>query len=465
MDLKTLENQLDDFDINIRTKALQTLCTMVGQGKIKLPPQLNNTIAATVITANANTPTPNTQAIVNLHCHTFFSYNAYNYSPSHIAWLARKQAWAVAGIVDFDVLDGVEEFFKAGQMLGLRTCAGLETRVFVPQFKELEINSPGEPGIAYHMGVGFTGSLKDNSGREFLAKLRNNAQLRNRQLMERVNKYLDPVQLDYKNDVQKLTPSGNTTERHMCLAYARKAAELFPKNSKLMEFWAGKLNAQIELSDLPDRQRLLNMIRSKTMKKGGVGYVQPGESSFVTMHQANIFFRNSGAIPTLTWLNGSSTGEQKIDELLEMALSDGVEAINVIPDRNYSPGQRDGKLACLYEVILWAQKFNLPVIAGTEMNSPGQKLIDDFTTRELKPLLPIFLSSAYIVYGHTLMQYYGEMGYCSKWATQNFADRQSKNRFYLQIGSILNPTSQHLLNKIEYKNEPGQIIEYLSSNV
>ena len=57
---------------------------------------------------------PEPGADVNLHAHTFFSYNAYGYSPSKFAWLARKAGLAVAGIVDFDVLDGVDEFSMRG---------------------------------------------------------------------------------------------------------------------------------------------------------------------------------------------------------------------------------------------------------------------------------------------------------------------------------------------------------------
>ena len=36
--------------------------------------------------------------------------------------------------------------------------AGIETRVFLPEYAALEINSPGEPGVSYHMGIGFTAS-------------------------------------------------------------------------------------------------------------------------------------------------------------------------------------------------------------------------------------------------------------------------------------------------------------------
>ena len=51
------------------------------------------------------------------------------------------------GIVDFDVLDGVDEFLGACDAVGLRGSTGMETRVFVPEFADREINSPGEPGV------------------------------------------------------------------------------------------------------------------------------------------------------------------------------------------------------------------------------------------------------------------------------------------------------------------------------
>ena len=69
---------------------------------------------------------------VNVHSHTFFSYNAYGYSPTHFAVLARQHGLAVAGIVDFDVLDGLEEFWEAGRLCGLKRCVSMESRVFVP---------------------------------------------------------------------------------------------------------------------------------------------------------------------------------------------------------------------------------------------------------------------------------------------------------------------------------------------
>lgn len=197
-----LERQLDSFDSAERHRALATLWRQVGDGLMTLPE-------------------PGTG--VNLHAHTFFSYNAYGYSPSKYAWLARKAGLAVAGIVDFDVLDGLEEFLEAGRLLGLKTCVSLESRAFVPEFATRVINSPGEPGIAYHMGVGFTSAAPH----PFLAEMRAAAAQRTRDLLARVNRHMQPVELDYEKDVASITPQGNATERHLCEAFERQAARVF----------------------------------------------------------------------------------------------------------------------------------------------------------------------------------------------------------------------------------------------
>ncbi len=223
--IEELEQKLDSFGSEERKKALLALCEKVRSGEITLPE-------------------PGTD--VNLHCHTFFSYNTYGYSPSKFAWLARKRGLAFAGVVDFDVLDALEEFLEVAKMLGLKGCAGLESRVFVPEFSDRVINSPGEPGISYHMGVGFPTSRLQGKLQDFLINLRELAQQRNRDLMDRVNKHLAPVELDYERDVLVLTPSGNATERHICLAYARKARAIFDDDNALKQYWSEKLGVEAQ---------------------------------------------------------------------------------------------------------------------------------------------------------------------------------------------------------------------------
>jgi len=436
--IEELEQQLDSFDPAQRKSALLALLEKVKAGEIVFC---------------------ETGKFVNLHCHTFFSYNTYGYSPTKFAWLARKAGLAVVGTTDFDVLDALDEFREACRLLGIKGCSGLETRVYVPEFSSRVMNSPGEPGISYHMGVGFPSSKVPKSQEDFLHGLKETAQQRNRDLMRRVNRYLSPVELDYERDVLVLTPAGNATERHMCLAYARKAVDIFGESQKLIEFWAQKLGADPVRLGLPEGRDLLNTIRAKTMKRGGVGYVQPDKGSFPLMADTNRFILAAGGMPVHTWLDGSSDGEQAIEELLDVAMSTGAVALNVIPDRNYTPGSQDQKVKNLYNVIEVAKRRHLVVVEGTEMNSPGQKFVDDFDTAELAPLLPVFLKGAHIVYAHSVLQRQCGLAYTSAWADRHFGTAERKNAFFEQVGATLKPQQEDSLAAFKDTATPNDIVK------
>jgi len=64
------EEKLRSFNQEIRMNALKSLKVMLDSGEVAIVPEL---------------------PIVNLHCHTFFSFNAYGYSPSAFAWEAKKR--------------------------------------------------------------------------------------------------------------------------------------------------------------------------------------------------------------------------------------------------------------------------------------------------------------------------------------------------------------------------------------
>ena len=405
-----LEKLLDDPSPDARRAALRELWSLAQRGEIPLPaPGL----------------------AVNLHSHTIYSYNAYGYSPSKFAWLARRRGLAVAGIVDFDTLGGLDEFREAGRLIGLRTCVSLESRVFVPEFTDRVINSPGEPGIAYHMGVGFTHSRSHPT----LARMRDGAAARNRDLAARVNAFLRPVVIDYDRDVVPLTPEGNATERHLCAAYEDKARRAFPDPATRARFWAERLGSQAA-EGLP----LQGLIRARTMKRGGAGYVQPDGGSFLPMAEMNRFVIESGAIPTIAWLDGTSDGEQAAEELFSTAASTGAAALNLIPDRNFTPGVADAKLRHLRDVVALAERFGFPVIVGTEMNAPGNKFVDDFDSAELGPLAPVFLKGACIAFAHSMLQPAG-FGYLSTWAAKAFPSVAAKNEFFAAAGRRLRPDS------------------------
>ena len=428
--IEELELQLDSFDSNERKEALEKLWQLAQEEKIEL----------------AETGTD-----VNLHIHSFYSYNACGYSPGKIAWLAIKRGLAVAGIVDFDVFDGLEEFLEAAKLVGLKGCVGIENRVYVPEFADKEITSPGEPGITYHMGTGLVSSGVPDEMNDFKKTLRAIPEKRNRELVERVNMYLDPVKLDYEKDVYPLTPSGNATERHICLAYVRKAKSIFKDNGDLAKFWERKLGT--EKFKLPEGADLQAIIRAKTMKRGGVGYVRPDKGSFPKMAEMNDFVTAVGGIPTLTWLNGLSDGEKQIERLIEVAMESSVAAINIIPDRNFTPGVKDEKLANLKHIVTLAESLNLPIVVGTEMNNPGLKFVDVFKSAELSPMAKTFLKGAHIIYAHSVLQKQCGMGYTSKWAKKNFDNVVVKNDFYEELGRSIQPSQEDLLSEFRQDAE------------
>jgi len=403
--------------------------------------------------AEEDFPPPTTW--VNAHAHTFYSFNYMGYSPSRFALEAKKAGLEMGGIVDFDVLDGLEEFWQASRLLDLKACVGIESRVFVPEFADRVINSPGEPGISYHMGTGFTTTEIPTEAQTFLDGMRQTSEGRNRAMVERVNTFLSPLELDYEHDVMPLVPRGNATERHLCLAYARKAAAQFPEESDLRSFWSEKLGVSgDELKDVPDGRGMTDLIRAKTMKQGGAGYVQPDSGSFPKMAEMNEFVLQCGALPTMTWLDGCSAGEESIEELLEVARSTGVAVFNIIPDRNYTPGSPDQKLANLQKVVDICKDLEMPLLGGTEMNSPGQKFVDNFDSDELKPMHPQFLEGSRILHAHSTLQRLAGMGYLSPWADDQFATTSAKNEFYGRFGEIFSPRGDNALQN-ELKDSLG----------
>ena len=408
--------------------------------------------------AESDFPPPTTW--VNAHAHTFYSFNYKGYSPSRFALEAKKAGLEMGGIVDFDVLDGLEEFWQASRLLDLKACVGIESRVFVPEFSDRVINSPGEPGISYHMGTGFTTTEIPTEAQTFLDGMRQTSEQRNRAMVERVNAFLSPLELNYEQDVMPLVPKGNATERHLCLAYARKAASQYPEESALRDFWSEKLGVAAEdLKDVPDGRGMTDLIRAKTMKQGGAGYVQPDSGSFPNMAEMNEFVLQCGALPTMTWLDGCSAGEEAIEELLEVARSTGVAVFNIIPDRNYTPGTKDQKLTNLQKVVEICKDLNMPLLGGTEMNSPGQKFVDDFDSDELKPMHSYFLEGSRILHAHSTLQRHAGMGYLSPWAVDQFASVSAKNEFYARFGEIFSPRGDEALqNDLSDTLGSGEVI-------
>ena len=410
-----LESKLNSFSLSERTEALEELNALTSQAEVKLEPE---------------------KEIANMHCHTFFSFNAYGYSPSGLAWMAKKRGFSLLGMVDFDVLDAVDEFLEACLTVGMRGSTALETRVYLPEFATREINSPGEPGVLYYMGIGFSSGQVPAAAAPILADMRGRAEERNRAMVKNINAYLEPVTIDYDMDVLPLTPAGNATERHLLAAYTKAASDRF---ANPVPYWAEKLKLTVEqvAAQIVDAPVFQNTIRAKLMKRGGIGYAQPGPNTFPSVDEVNRLIVASQALPCAAWLDGTLAGERDIEELLNLLIAKGVVALNIIPDRNWNiadPEARQKKVKNLYAVVDLAQKLDLPLNIGTEMNSYGQKRVDDFDQPELGPVRKAFMDGAYFIYGHTVMQRALGLGYQSEWAKTHIPERRDRNSFYTRIG-------------------------------
>lgn len=420
--VKDFEMQLNLFDADMRRQALESLAEMAARG---------------------NAPVAEKKPCVNLHSHTFFSFNAYGYSPSRFAWEACKEGLEVAGIVDFDCLDGVEEFLEAGTRLNLKTAAGFETRVFIEEYSDKVINSPGEPGVYYLVGMGFVRPPEpDSSPGRTLADMADRARQRNIAMMKKINDHLETVSINYEQDVLPLTPSGNATERHMLQAYEEKAREKLEDPDELAAFWADKLGVQEDevrglLDDIPG---LKGLIRKKLMKRGGVGYARPDAGTFPALDDVVKMTLDCGALPSACWLDGTSEGEADPVRHFQFMKDKGIPTLTIIPDRNWDiddPETKQLKLEKLEEAVKAGQELDMPILVGTEMNKHGQKFVDEFDRPELSPYRDVFLDGAHVAWGHTLLKMTAGMGYTGAWADGQFgSDTAARNEFFRRLGEV-----------------------------
>ncbi len=416
MNIHALEKQLDSFDPAGRRAALEQL---IADGPAPAPEGEN----------------------VNMHIHSFFSYNAEGWSPSHIAWACKQHGLQAAGIIDFDVLDGMNEFYAAGEALGLRTNVGVETRVFYREYADKEIDSPGEPGVHYIDGVGFAKSFPEGSPQaETLAAYRQNAQNRNIALIERINPHVPDIAIDYAADVLPLSPSGTPTERHIISAYVTQSLKAF-EGEKRTAFWAGILGIEPAEAEtlLKDRPTMEDKVRSRFAKRGGLGYRQPTEETFPPMEDFCAWVASCDAIPMESWLDGTSDGEKDAQAILECSVSKGTQAFSIVPDRNWNIRDAEAKavkVANLRTVVSLCDQMDIPINIGTEMNKRGLPFVDDLNGPVLSEFKQSFIRGARIMVGHALCTRFADFPYVGTAAAAEFADRKARNDFFAAVGAL-----------------------------
>ena len=424
----TVETRLDSFDPRERKAALRELV----KGLPNALPGSN----------------------VNMHFHSFFSCNALGYSPTRIAWEARKAGLYAAGLCDFDVLDALEEFLAAGLMLGLRSTVNLETRAYMKEYAAVDLNSPGEPGITYVMGAGFARQPEGGSAaHRTLAGFRDKARQRNVALVDRINARLPEIAVSYEKDVLSLTPAQTATERHIVRAYVNRAGSHF-QAGQLVSFWARVLaKPESDAAKLvANLTALEEAARNRLVKQGGLAYEPPSVETFPPIEDFFQWVLSCRAIPMMTWLDGMSAGESRSEELLLKCREKGAAAINIIPDRNWNirdAAAKAAKTAKLREVVETAVKLHMPINIGTEMNKAGLPFADDLAGEALRPYREAFLAGARIFVGHTWLLRYADFPFVGAGAAAEFGGNGGgRNRFFESVGK-LPPLTAPLASRLE----------------
>ena len=423
---QVLESNLNNFDETIRRDALAAL-------------EVLSSTADAHVTQN-----------FNMHAHSFFSYNAHEWSPSRIAWEGKKLKLYSMALCDFDLLDGLEEFLAAGRLLALRAAVHLETRAFMPSFATQELNSPGEPGVTYIMACAFPAMPDPGTpAHKFLKHLRDSAAGRNAERVQRVNAAIPAIAIDIQRDLLPLTPSRCPTERHIVRAYVNAAEKVMPDPTVRAEFWAGlakKTPAQITQLEKNDRPAFDDLVRSALLKKGAPGYTLPTPETFPDAGNFCKFALAADAIPCATWLDGTLSAEADPSLLLDRYTDIGCAALNIIPDRNWNlsdPAEKATKVANLGAIVREAVKRDLPVNIGTELNKITNPFADQLNKPELAPHAAVFTAGAQVMVGHTVLARYANAPLLGARAKAEFKTTAERNAFYAKIGA-LPPLDQNL---------------------
>jgi len=383
MEKEKLLQNLSSFDPTIREKSLLELSALIKAGSIK----------------KSYHPTP----WLNLHLHTFHSFNYKNWSPCRIVFEGWYRDLKYTGTVDFDTLAGLNETLMAGQVLNTKVTGGFESRVVVEEWKDVVINSPDEPGIYYLCGKGFKHPPANNTAEgQFFNNLKKIAQERNKKVVQKLNRYLGEVKVDYEKDILPLTPSGNPTERHIIASYKQKSEQSL--GDKVDSFWSEILSMPLDLiKDTREKRapEFLDLLRKILIKYGGPGYITPQQENFPTLDSVIKMIEKAGGIPTGTWLDGTNKGEEDAGMFVSFLKHKGIQAITIIPERNYNitdASDKQKKVKKLNEFMDICISLKMPVVCGTEFNKSGQPFVDDFTKPEISKYLDYFLQSACVFF-------------------------------------------------------------------
>jgi hypothetical protein len=349
---------------------------------------------------------------VNNHIHTTYSFSPY--SPTKAVWMSWMAGLDTAGIMDHDTISGAREFIEAGKIMSLPVTIGAECRSSFAStaLAGRRINNPDQDTVAYMALHGVPHSQIDALN-DFFKPVQKSREDRNRRMMLRLNKILEPfgLYIDYDADVISISQSsdgGSITERHLLFALSLKLIERFGSGQDLVDFLKQKLTIavsaksekQLTAADNPYlAYDLLGLLKSELVEKI---YLPADEAECPQIKSLVEFSREHGillAYPYLGDITESVTGDKKaqkfedsyLDELFELLDQLGIKAVTYMPSRN-TPDQ-------LKRLVSLCEKYNMFQISGEDINQPRQ----EFVCKAMRdPFFSKLFDAAWALIGHEI---------------------------------------------------------------
>jgi len=320
---------------------------------------------------------------VNNHIHTTYSFSPY--SPTKAIYKALESGLVTAGIMDHDSVSGCEEFIKAGEIAGMPTTIGFETRV---DFSDTplcgrRINNPDQNSIAY-VTVHAIPHRNIKKADEFLAPYREKRNIRNRKMTARLCE-ITGIDLDFDRDIYPISQAhegGSITERHILFALSLKILE---QGENVVSYLKDKLSITVPerlVTLLEDKENphiaydLLGVLKSELVKD----FYIPATDECPKAYELIKFAADINAISAYAYLGDvgvSVTGDKKaqkfeddyLPELFDTIKELGFNAVTYMPSRN--------TLEQCHTLKKYCKENNLMEISGEDINSPRQKFICD----------------------------------------------------------------------------------------
>ncbi|MCD8363691.1 MAG: PHP domain-containing protein [Lachnospiraceae bacterium] len=322
----------------------------------------------------------------NNHIHTIYSFSPY--SPTAAVYCARDEGLQTAGIMDHDTISGAEEFRRAGQIAGIGTTCGMECRASLAgtRMAGRKLNNPDQAGIAY-MAIHSVPAAGFARLSEAFAPLREKRNIRNRAMVENINRLMEPygITLDFDKDVLPISQyanGGSVTERHLLCALSEKVIAKAGKENcaAFVEQKLGIALSEKQKGQLSDPQNphfvydLLGVMKAELVEKIYI----PATDECMPFADLVKLADEVGAILCYAYLGdvtSSVTGDKKaakfeddfLDELFEMLKEEGVRGVTYMPARNTREQMTRLQGLC--------RKYGMTEISGEDVNSSRQSMI------------------------------------------------------------------------------------------